>query len=136
MDVSRTILKNGIKEMFSENNESFKENIQQVLAIKLNESITNVNREVSRQLLDNNTTTANSEELNYFLEFITNFKPGKHSFKDGSIINITESEKENIKNLFETLNTKNRELMIKQIFESGILFKEHIEFAKQSRNLQ
>lgn len=122
--------------MFSENDEIFKKNIQQSLAIKLNESISNVNKEVSKHLLETRTSTDKTLELNEFLDFIKNFRPGKHTLKDGSIINITESEKDSIKDLFESLNTENRKRMIQEIFESGSFFKEHVEFAQQSRKLK
>ncbi len=122
--------------MLTENEEHFKQNIEQVLSIKLNDSIHAVRQEVSEKLFENSIETSNSNELNEFVNFIEKFTEGKYSLKDGSIINITENEKELIKNLFESLNAKNRSKMIQEIFNSGSVFKQHLEFAQQTRNLQ
>lgn len=136
MNISRTLLKNGIKEMISENEEYFKQNIEQALAVKLNDSIFAVRQEVANRLFEETQDTKPSEQLQEFVNFVQNFKPGKFSFKDSSILNITEKEKELLKDLFENLNAKNRDQMLNEIFASSLNFKQHIEFAQQTRKLQ
>ena len=136
MNISSTLLKNGIKEMISENEESFKQNIEQALAVKLNDSIFAVRQEVANRLFEETQDTKSSEQLQEFVNFVQNFKPGKFSFKDGSVLNITEKEKELVKDLFENLNAKNRDQMLNEIFASSLNFKQHIEFAQQTRKLQ
>lgn len=136
MNIARTLLKNGIKEIISENEEYFKQNIEQALAVKLNDSIFAVRQEVANRLFEETQDTKPSEQLQEFVNFIETFKPGKFSFKDGSVINITEKEKELVKDLFENLNAKNRDQMINEIFNSTLNFKQHIEFAQQTRKLQ
>jgi hypothetical protein len=135
MNIARTLLKNGIKEMISENEEYFKQNIEQALAVKLNDSIASVREEVSNRLFEKTETTDSTPELNGFLHFMENFEPGKIILKDQSLINITENEKELIKSLFESLNPENRKRMTKEIFENTASVRQHIEFAKQTRNL-
>ena len=136
MNISRTLLKNGIKEMISENEEYFKQNIEQALAVKLNDSIFAVRQEVANRLFEETQDTKPSEQLQEFVNFVETFKPGKFSFKDGSVLNITEKEKELLKDLFENLNAKNRDQMLNEIFASSLNFKQHIEFAQQTRKLQ
>lgn len=136
MNISRTLLKNGIKEMISENEGYFKQNIEQALAVKLNDSIFAVRQEVANRLFEEDNNTNNSKELLEFVDFVEKFKPGKFSFKDGSVLNITENEKELIKELFETLSAANRDRMLHEIFENSLNFKQHIEFAQQTRKLQ
>lgn len=136
MNISKTLLKNGIREMISENEEYFKQNIEQALAVKLNDSIFAVRQEVSNRLFEETIETKQTQELQEFVHFVETFKPGKFSFKDGSVLNITENEKELVKDLFENLNAKNRDQMLNEIFESSLNFKQHIEFAQQARKLQ
>jgi hypothetical protein len=57
MNIAKTLLKNGIKEMISENEEYFKQNIEQALAVKLNDSIASVREEVSNRLFEKTETT-------------------------------------------------------------------------------
>jgi hypothetical protein len=64
------------------------------------------------------------------------FESGRIILKDESVINITEKEKELIKNLFESLNVENRKKMTQEIFKDGSTLKQHIQFAQTTRNLQ
>jgi len=136
MDISRVLLKNGIQEMIYDNKQDFKYSLEQALSIKLNESIKEAKNEFTKHLLDKDLQTSSSSSLNEFVSFIKNFDSGKYIFKDGSIINITESEKEAIKNLFESLNPENRSKMVQEIFETPASFKDHLNFAKEIRKLQ
>ena len=136
MNISKTLLKNGIKEILSENDNYFKTNIEQALAVKLNDSISSVREEVCSRLFEDTETIQSSSNLSEFINFIQSFKAGNFIFEDGSVINITENEKELVKNLFENLNTKNKNLMVNQLFTNSTTFKQHIEFAQQTRKLQ
>jgi len=136
MDISKTLLKNGIKEMLSENEAYFKQNIEQALAVKLNESIFSVREEVSNRLFENEQSTEETADLQKFIHFMENFEGGKVILKDNSVINITENEKELVKNLFESLNSENRKRMTQEIFNNTTTFKQHIKFAQETRKLQ
>jgi len=134
--VTKILLKNGINEMIRENELYFKENITQTLAIKLNSAINEAkNSFYNQMLLPKQQKTKDTKSLKVFVSFLESFKPGKFKFKDDSVINITEADIESIKKLFENLNSKNREKMVKEIFENPTIFKQHIEFSKSTKGL-
>ena len=133
--INKILLKNGIREMISENEESFKNNITQVLAIKLNDSMTIVREEISKNILQTESYTQESKNIKNFIDFVESFKGGKFVCKDGSNINITENDVEKLKNLFESLNSENREKMTQELFNDSSSFKQHVEFAKNTKEL-
>lgn len=134
--ITQILLKNGIKEMLSENEEHFKQNIEQALAVKLNDSIAEVRHSVSNRLFENESLTSNDKDLNEFVNFIQNFKPGKYTFKDSTNLNITEKEMVLVKNLFESLSPKNRINMSKEVLGSLKNFRQHVEFAERTKELK
>ena len=129
------LLKHGIEGLLEENENYFQNNIAQVLAIKLNESFSEIKETVSKNLLFTETVTDNSAELNEFLNFVDNFKPGNYKFKNGSSINITESDMNLLTNLFEALNPQNRQIMVSKIFTDGAKFKQHLTFSQKVNKL-
>jgi hypothetical protein len=132
---TKLLLKHGVRSLLAENNNFFKQNIIQTLAIKLDKTVKESKNLVERKLFQRDTITENTEELREFLDFINNFKGGVYNFKNGSSINITESEIQSLKQLFESLNPQNRQKMISEIFEDGIKFKEHINFSQKVMKL-
>jgi uncharacterized protein YozE (UPF0346 family) len=132
MTLTKILLKNGIKEMISENEDHFKKNIEYALSLKLNDSI----REVKNTVFENHTFTKNSEELQEFVKFTQEAGEGKAIFQDGSLLNITEKQIELVKTLFECLNPKNRAHMVKEVLQSSAKFKQHVEFAEKIKGLQ
>jgi hypothetical protein len=132
---TKLLLKHGVRSLLTENNNFFKQNIIQTLAIKLDKTVKESKNLVERKLFQRDTITENTEELREFLDFINNFKGGVYNFKNGSSINITESEIQSLKQLFESLNPQNRQKMISEIFEDGIKFKEHINFSQKVMKL-
>ena len=134
--ITQILLKNGIKEMLSENEEHFKQNIEQALAVKLNDSIAEVRHSVSNRLFENESLTSNDKDLNEFVNFIQNFKPGKYTFKDSTNLNITEKEMVLVKNLFESLSPKNRINMSKEVLSNLKNFRQHVEFAERTKELK
>ena len=133
--LNKTLLKNGLKGLANLEENYFKENITHALALKLNESIDNTYRECSKKLLYQYDYTKESNELKEFVEFVEAFKPGKYEFKNYSVLNITESDMEAIKNLFEALGSENRQKMVAEIFTDPANFQTHIEFYNQSKGL-
>lgn len=134
--ITQILLKNGIKEMLSENEEHFKQNIEQALAVKLNDSIAEVRHSVSNRLFENESLTSSDKNLNEFVSFIQNFKPGKYTFKDSTNLNITDKEMVLVKNLFESLSPKNRINMSKEVLSSLKNFRQHVEFAERTKELK
>jgi len=135
ISTTKLLLKHGVRSLLAENNNFFKQNIIQTLAIKLDKTVKESKNLVERKLFQRDTITENTEELREFLDFINNFKGGVYNFKNGSSINITESEIQSLKQLFESLNPQNRQKMISEIFEDGIKFKEHINFSQKVMKL-
>jgi CTP-dependent riboflavin kinase len=136
MTLTKILLKNGIKEMISENEDHFKKNIEYALSLKLNDSIREVKNTVSEKLFENHAFTKNSEELQEFIKFTQEAGQGKAIFQDGSLLNITEKQIELVKSLFESLNAKNRTHMVKEVLQSSTKFKQHVNFAEKIKGLQ
>jgi Ca2+-binding EF-hand superfamily protein len=129
------LIKHGVQSLFAEENDFFKQNITHSLALKLHESISETKKEVQKHLLESETITDNTQELQEFVQFIDKFNPGFYTFKNGTSINITESEVQQLKKLFESLNPKNRQRMVSEIFTDIIKFKEHINFSQKVSKL-
>jgi hypothetical protein len=129
------LLKHGIQGLISENEEFFKKNITQALALKLHESVAEIKTDVAKSLLDKQYVTRPSTEITEFVEFLNKFQGGTYKFKNGSSINITESEIQLLKQLFESLNPNNRQKMVSEILTDGAAFKQHIEFSQKAKRL-
>lgn len=129
----KILLKNGINGLANLDEEYFKQNITDAIALKLNEGLKDIYEESSKNLLKRNQTTEFSETLKEFIDFVEHFKEGKYKFKNNSTLNITESQIQNIKELFDSLSSKNRNLMAQKIFEDSEKFKEHIEFYNKAK---
>jgi len=134
-NVTKLLLKHGVEGLISENEDFFRQNITQALALKLNESVKEIRENVSEKLLFNDTYTTESGELSEFLNFINNFKPGIYNFKNGSSINITESNIDDLQELFECLNPQNRQKMVSEIFTDAITFKQHLNFFQKAKQV-
>ena len=135
MNTTQLLLKNGIKSILFENEENFKSNVVQTLAIKLNDSINETRSEMQRNLFSEEHLTKKSPHIEYFVSFLEAFHPGKFTFQDGSILNITEENVKDIKELFEQLNPESRQKMASEIFENAQTFKQHIDFSKKAKEL-
>lgn len=133
--LTKVLLKNGVQGLVNQEDEYFKENICQALAFKLNESLEQTQKDATSLMFMSDHKTPDTEDLKEFIDFINNFQSGKYEFKNSSVINITESDVNAIKNLFESLNVKNRELMVKEIFKDSTSFRNHIEFYNQTKGV-
>jgi hypothetical protein len=136
MNLSKILLTNGIKEMISENEDHFKQNIEQTLAIKLNDCIQEAKSTVCEKLFDKEDMTPSSEELLEFVRFMSEASEGKIIFQDGTMLNIKEQEIKEIKELFESLNSTNRLKMAQEVLKNSLNFKQHLEFAEKIKGLK
>jgi hypothetical protein len=134
-DITKTLVKNGLKGLATLEEDYFKENITHALAFKLNECINEVYKDCSSKLLYSKVITEKSEGLTNFINFVENFKPGKYEFQNNSLLNITDSDVESLKNLFETLNSNNRQKMVNEVFSDAETFKNHVEFYNRTKGL-
>jgi hypothetical protein len=135
ISTTHLLLKHGVENLFLENQEFFKQNITQALSLKLHESFEEIKKEISSNLLKTESTAETSTELEEFVSFVENFKPKTYKFKNGSSINISESDVESLKCLFESLNQKNRQKMVSEILMDGAAFKQHVIFSQKVKNL-
>jgi hypothetical protein len=132
-NISRKLLKNGIQALLEQKETYFKKNVIKSLSIKLNDAITDVLTETNKNLLHSNKSLKNSKELQTFLTILE--KKEKIILKDNSIINITENEAYALKELFEHLNTENRQKMIETVFDSSNNYNQHIEFYNNAKGM-
>lgn len=134
-DITHTLIKRGLRELLSENEGYFKENVIKTITFKLNESIKEVKSSIHKNMLLVPRFTKKNDDVIKFVNFIESFVPGKYTFKNGMNINISDSDIENIKKLFESLSPKNRERMAETIFESPESLREHINFSNKSKGI-
>lgn len=132
-NISRKLLKNGINALLEQKETYFKKNVIKSLSIKLNDAITDVLNETNKNLLHSSKSLKNSKELQTFLTILE--KKEKIILKDNSIINITENEAYALKELFEHLNTENRQKMIETVFDSSNNYNQHIEFYNNAKGM-
>lgn len=132
-NISRKLLKNGINALLEQKETYFKKNVIKSLSIKLNDAITDVLTETNKNLLHSSKSLKNSKELQTFLTILE--KKEKIILKDNSIINITENEAYALKELFEHLNTENRQKMIETVFDSSNNYNQHIEFYNNAKGM-
>lgn len=132
-NISRKLLKNGINALLEQKETYFKKNVIKSLSIKLNDAITDVLTETNKNLLHSSKSLKNSKELQTFLTILE--KKEKIILKDNSIINITENEAYALKELFEHLNTENRQKMIETVFDSSDNYNQHIEFYNNAKGM-
>lgn len=132
-NISRKLLKNGIQALLEQKETYFKKNVIKSLSIKLNDAITDVLTETNKNLLNSSKSLKNSKELQTFLTILE--KKEKIILKDNSIINITENEAYALKELFEHLNTENRQKMIETVFDSSNNYNQHIEFYNNAKGM-
>jgi len=132
-NISRKLLKNGIQALLEQKETYFKKNVIKSLSIKLNNAISDVLTETNKNLLYSSKSLKNSKELQTFLTILE--KKEKIILKDNSIINITENEAYALKELFEHLNTENRQKMIETVFDSSNNYNQHIEFYNNAKGM-
>jgi len=132
-NISRKLLKNGIQALLEQKETYFKKNVIKSLSIKLNDAITDVLTETNKNLLHSSKSLKNSKELQTFLTILE--KKEKIILKDNSIININENEAYALKELFEHLNTENRQKMIETVFDSSNNYNQHIEFYNNAKGM-
>ena len=132
-NISHKLLKNGIQALLEQKETYFKKNVIKSLSIKLNDAITDVLTETNKNLLNSSKSLKNSKELQTFLTILE--KKEKIILKDNSIINITENEAYALKELFEHLNTENRQKMIETVFDSSNNYNQHIEFYNNAKGM-
>lgn len=138
MDVSSIILKSGINSLIYESDESFKKSLINSLSFKLNEAVKEIQKDFSSKLFISKDETVVNEDISLFLNFVENYNPKTNKslkLKNGSTINISENDLTKIKVLFNSLNSKNRQTMVKELLESQTGLKKTLEFYEKSKKV-
>jgi len=136
MNLSTIILKSGINSLMYESDDSFKKSLVNSLSFKLNEAVKEVQKELSSKILLIKDSTEINEDILMFLEFIDNYNPKTNKnlkCKNGTTINITENDLTKIKFLFDSLNSKNRQMMVKELFENQGGLKRTLDFYDKAK---
>lgn len=135
---STLILESGIKDLIKENDLAFKRSLINSLSLKLNESLKDIEKEFKSKMMMNIEKNVSSNEIKEFVEFVENYDPklkNKLKLKNGTLININESDFNNLKEMFDTLNNKNRKIFVGEITESPAKLKSNLEFYKKAQRI-
>jgi hypothetical protein len=130
-NIEKIILKNGINSILFEEEEYLKHNIQKVLVLKLKNLFEETYKTFCNNLLIKENETKFSKEIEKLVTFLENYDSkinNKIIFNNNSIKFLNENEVHSIKILFDKLNTKNRQLLAKNLFESNNNFEQIMEF--------
>ena len=135
---STLILESGIKDLIKENDLAFKRSLINSLSLKLNESIKDIEKEFKSKMMLNIEQNVSSNQIKEFVEFVENYDPklkNKLKLKNKTLINISESDFNSLKKMFDTLNNKNREIFVGEITESPAKLKSNLEFYKKAQRI-
>jgi hypothetical protein len=135
-DISTIILRSGLNSLIYENDESFKKSLINSLSFKLNEAVKDAQESFASNMLYSAEETKDSENIKKLVEFFENYNVktnSKLNLKNNTSINITEEQVKNLKVLFDSLNTKNREILAKELLEDVTGVKRTIDFYERAQ---
>jgi hypothetical protein len=135
---STLILQSGINDLIKENDSAFKKSLINSLSLKLNEAIKEVETEFKSKIMLSSDNTDFSTEIKEFINFVENYDSklkNKLKLKNGTFININENDFKNLKEMFDTLNNKNKNIFVKEITESPAKLKNNLDFYKKAQRV-
>ena len=106
--------------------------------IWLLKSIKDIEKEFKSKMMLNIEQNVSSNQIKEFVEFVENYDPklkNKLKLKNETLINISESDFNSLKKMFDTLNNKNREIFVGEITESPAKLKSNLEFYKKAQRI-
>jgi hypothetical protein len=140
MSNSAEILKNGVQALILKNENKFKNSLVEALSEKLSSNINELVIKTNKKLFQPKFKwTVVDENVQYFINFLNEYNPNTYAkikLKNDSLINITESEINNIKSLFNQLSPENRKTMVETIFENKSNLEQHLEFYNKTKVLE
>ena len=129
-----------VEDLFEGNDDFFKQGLlnelnirKQDLSKQLFSVIFNEYKFVSES--NNFSEDSNIKKFINICEQMGKTKFAKIEFKNASIINISESDLNVLKLLFDNLNDRNKVLFAKNLFEEPTYYKQTLEFAKRTKGL-
>jgi hypothetical protein len=132
------ILESGIKDLLREDEISFKKSLINSLSLKLNESIKEIQNDFKSTMMLNVEKPVCLDDIKNFNEFVENYDnktKNKIKFKNGSHVIVNENDFKNLKEMFDTLNSKNRLTFVEEIMESPAKLKNNLEFYKKAKRI-
>ena len=137
-NLSTIILKSGIHSLIYESEDAFKKSLTNSLSFKLNEALKEVHKNTSAGLFHAEDVTEITEDIKNLINFLENYEiksTNRFTFKNNTSINISEQDAKKIKVLFNSLNSKNRKIMAKTLFEDLQGFKKTLEFYENAKKV-
>ncbi len=137
-ELSNIVLKNGIQSLIYESDEAFQKSLINTLSFKLNEAINEVKNSFAQNLLVTKEETQDTKEIQYFANFVENYDPVNNyslKLKNNNNINIKEQELEILKEVFNALNSKNRQTMVSILLSDEWGIKKTISFYKKAKEI-
>jgi hypothetical protein len=137
-DLSNIVLKNGIQSLIYESEEAFQKSLVNTLSFKLNEAINEAKNSFAQNLLVTKEETQDTKEIQYFANFVENYDPVNNyslKLKNNNSINIKEQELEILKEVFNALNSKNRQTMVSILLTDEWGIKKTISFYKKAKEI-
>lgn len=137
-DLSNIVLKNGIQSLIYESDDAFRKSLINTLSFKLNEAINEAKQTFAENLLVTKEETKNTKEIEYFATFVENYNPEANyslKLKNNSSINIKEHELEVLKEMFNALNSENRQTMVSNLLKDELGLRKTISFYKRARGI-
>jgi hypothetical protein len=135
-DFSDIVLRSGIQSLIYESDVAFKKSLINTLSFKLNEAIKDVKQSFASSLFHKETKTNATPEIEYFINFVENYDSKTNNLlklKNHSSINIKDHELEILKEMFDCLNIKNRQLMVEELLKNENGIKKQITFYKKAK---
>ena len=135
-DFSDIVLRSGIQSLIYESDGAFKKSLINTLSFKLNEAIKDVKQSFASSLFHKETKTNATPEIEYFINFVENYDSKTNNLlklKNHSSINIKDHELEILKEMFDCLNIKNRQLMVEELLKNENGIKKQITFYKKAK---
>ena len=135
-DFSDIVLRSGIQSLIYESDGAFKKSLINTLSFKLTEAIKDIKQSFASNLFHKEIKTEVTPEIEYFINFVENYNSKTNNLlklKNQSSINIKDHELEILKEMFDCLNVKNRQLMVEELLKNETGIKKQITFYKKAK---
>lgn len=137
-DLSTIILKSGLTSMLYEDEDIFKKSLVNCLSFKLNEALREASQTTTSTMLFKEEKTKVTSEIKTLVDFFENYN-SKTNFslplKNNTSINIQEQNVVKLKELFNSLNSQNREVMAKTLLENANGLKRTLNFYENAKRI-
>lgn len=137
-DLSTIILKSGLNSMLYESEDMFKKSLVNCLSFKLNEALKEASHTTASTILFKEEKTKITDDIKTLIDFFENYDSKTNfslSLKNNTSINIQEQNLVKLKELFNSLNPQNREVMAKTLLENANGLKKTLNFYENAKRI-